>query len=342
MWNKETLLKHSADLRQFIDFRSSTLADGQRVIDAHNSSGLTFTLLPDRGMDITSAAYNGLPLTWLAAGSPKPADFAAPWLRLFNGGLLTTCGLTHAGASDTDPVTGEKRDLHGRYTRLRADAIEARTFFDADGILNAELVSSISENSLFGEQLRLKRLYVLSVGSPSVTICDTVENCGDMPTPFMILYHFNLGYPLVRAGARLLSPAHTIAPRDDAARAGLDRHMHYDAPTPGYAEQVFFHTIAPQGGRASVALVNETFGLRLDWTTQHSPYFTQWKNTRQGIYVSGIEPGNCLPEGQESARANGRLVLLQPGETHTFMNMMTVLPDAAAIAAVEAEFAGWG
>lgn len=341
MFTRNALQQHSTDLKQFIDFRAATLPNGQRVVEAFNSSGLNFTLLPDRGMDIYSAWFNGLPLTWIAQGTPIQADYAATWLRLFNGGLLTTCGLSHAGAADIDPDTGEKRDLHGRYTRLGAHDIASRTFFDADDRLTAELICTVSESSLFGEQLRLERIYRLVVGEPSVAIFDRVENRGDQPSPFMILYHFNLGYPLVRAGARLLSPAEHVAPRDAAAATGFDRWAEYDAPTAGYAEQVFFHTVQPKNGTASVALVNDEFGLRLDWDTTYSPYFTQWKNTRQGIYVSGIEPGNCLPEGQAAARANGRLVMLKPGEAHTFMNRLSVLPNRAAIDAVSAEFTGW-
>ncbi len=342
IFTRQALQQHSTDLRQFIDFRPATLPNGQRVIDAHNSSGLTFTLLPDRGMDIYSATWNGAPLTWLAQGSPIPADFAATWLRLFNGGLLTTCGLTHAGAADTDPDTGEKRDLHGRYTRLAAYDIAAHSWFDERDRLTAELSCAVSENSLFEEQLRLERTYTLTVGDPVLTWTDRVENRGDQPTPFMILYHINLGYPLVRAGARLLSPAHTVTARDAAAQAGFDRHAEYDAPSPRYAEQVFFHDITPRDGMASVALVNDSFGLRLDWATRYSPYFTQWKNTRQGIYVSGIEPGNCLPFGQAAERASGRLVMLEPGETHTLFNRLTVLPSPEAIAATAAEYAAWG
>ncbi|MBK8026895.1 MAG: aldose 1-epimerase family protein [Chloroflexi bacterium] len=340
MFSRSAIEAHSTDVRQFIGFRESTLASGQRVIDAYNSSGFTFTLLPDRGMDIHTAHWNGLPLTWMSQGSPIPADFSAAWLRLFNGGLLTTCGLLHAGAADVDPVTGEKRDLHGRYTRLGAYEIAARTFWEGERLVS-ELFCAVSENQMFGEQLRLERTYRMVVGEPSVTISDRVENRGDQPSPFMILYHFNVGYPLIRAGARLISPAGKVEPRDDAARPGFDRWPEYDGPIARYAEQVFFHTIAPKNGMASVALVNDDFGLRVDWDPTSSPYFTQWKNVRQGIYVSGLEPANCLPEGQAAARANGRLVTLQPGEVHTFKNVLTLLPNRETMAAVESELKAW-
>ena len=67
---RATLEQHSIDLRQFIDFRHATLSNGMRVIDAHNSSGLTLILLPDRGLDIWAASYNGRPLTWISQARP--------------------------------------------------------------------------------------------------------------------------------------------------------------------------------------------------------------------------------------------------------------------------------
>src|SRR5436190_5200314 len=120
---REAVERHSLDMRQFIDFRQSTLPNGMRIIEAYNSSGLTFTILPDRGMDIWTAHFNGVPLTWISQGSPHPADFGQTWLQQFNGGLLTTCGLTHVGPPEKDDVTGEARGIHGDYTRLRAQDI---------------------------------------------------------------------------------------------------------------------------------------------------------------------------------------------------------------------------
>lgn len=67
---RDEVERHSLDMRQFIDFRQATLPNGMRIIEAYNSSGLTFTLLPDRGMDIWMAHYKGVPLTWISQGSP--------------------------------------------------------------------------------------------------------------------------------------------------------------------------------------------------------------------------------------------------------------------------------
>jgi len=336
---REQIERHSLDMRQFIDFRQSWLANGMRLIEAYNGSGLSFTILPDRGLDIWTAHYNGVPLTWVAQGSPFAPDFGQPWLRQFNGGLLTTCGLTHAGPPETDPRTGEVRDLHGRYTRLRATGIAATGAWVNSGYL-MELSGTVAESALFGEQLRLDRTYRMALGEPSIEITDSVTNVGDMPAPLMVLYHVNLGYPLISQDTTFDSAYHGVYPRDAEARKGTHRWADYDAAIPGYAEQVYFHHVkADPNGQSAAALLQKSFGLLYTWDTSTLPYITQWKNVRQGIYVCGVEPGNCLPEGQNAARESGRLVMLEPGAEQRFSLKLTVLDGAEAVEAARGRIA---
>ncbi len=326
----EPLDRYSLDSRQFLDFRESRLPDGSRIIDAYNGSGLTFTLLPDRGLDIWSAHYNGIPLTWLSPGSPYPPDEGLSWLRSFNGGLLTTCGLMHVGPPETDAQTGEARDLHGRFTRLRAQDLH----ISRDGYDSIHLSCKLYEQRLHGEQLEVTRWYSLDLGQPTIRLADVVTNLGDEPLPLMVLYHINVGYPLVAPGARLWVPAEGTYARDEVARAGLNRWYAYEAAEPRYAEQVFFHHVKHgRDGLAETVLLNNDFGFSIGWNAVAMPYLTQWKNTRQGTYINGIEPGNCIPEGQNGARQSGRLDMLQPGQSRAFNCQMTVLPNAAAVQA---------
>jgi hypothetical protein len=164
----------------------------------------------------------------------------------------------------------------------------------------------------------LRRTIWQSLAEPDIGLSDHITNISDKPAPLMLLYHLNLGFPLIQEGSQLYVNAEKVYPRDAAAKAGYDTWARYDAPTVGYPEQVFFHHLKTNiHGFAQVLLVNEEgdFGLVLSWDTNNLPYFTQWKNTRQGIYVCGLEPGNCIPEGQNAARKNGRLVMLEPGES---------------------------
>lgn len=332
-WLDRSLInQHSLDMRQFIDFRESTLPNGMRIIDAYNSSGLTFTILPDRGMDIWTAHYNGMPLTWISPGSPHPPDYGASWQRQFNGGLLTTCGLTHVGPTEADSITGEQRDLHGKYTRLRMPTSNriARENWSHNKYLHW-FRSEGAQSTLFGEQLSVNRAYRMELGKPTIHIDTRVTNIGDQPTPFMLLYHCNVGYPLVREGTELLV-ASDVYPRDEDAQAGIETWQAYDGASVGYPEQVFFHHVKQDISQmAQAALLNQDIGLKFAWQADSLPYLTQWKNTRQGIYVCGIEPGNCIPEGQNAARDSGRLVMLQPNETQSFVLTIEVLDGAEAV-----------
>ncbi len=338
---REDLERHSVDMRQFIHFQRATLPSGMRIVEAHNSSGLTFTILLDRGLDIWTAHYKGIPLTWISQGSPYLPDFGQNFLQQFNGGLLTTCGLVHVGPPETDDQTGEQRDLHGRFNRLRAENVQILPVWLKDKVneqeyYTLELSGLIAESRLFGEQLRLERTYFMTLGKPQIDIFDKVTNVGDEPAPLMLLYHFNVGFPLVSEGAKLYTPHHAVYARNETARAGLHRWADYDAPTPGYVEQVFFHHVKTisSGGTAEAALLHDDFGLSVTWETLNLPYLTQWKNTRQGIYVSGIEPGNCIPEGQMAARRNGRLVMIEPGRENAqrFHCRLSILDGAEAVA----------
>jgi hypothetical protein len=332
LYSRDVIEQHSVDLRQFVGFRASTLPNGVRAIDAYNTSGLRYTLLVDRGLDIWTADFRGMPLTWVAQGSPMPPDFGMPWLQQFPGGLLTTCGLTHVGPPERDEVTGEFRDLHGLYTRMRASEPSIQAGWEGDDYV-LRLTATIAEGWLHGYQLRLTRTYELSMTAPEIRLHDRVTNLTDKPVPLMILYHFNLGYPMVRTGSRLEQTGTTM-PRDDDARQGLATWAEYHEAQPGYAEQVFFHHVRARDGETEAALfTGDALALGFRYNADALPYLTQWKNLRQGMYVHGIEPGNCIPEGRSAAEKSGRLHMLAAGETCDLQPItLTVYSQAAEIA----------
>ncbi len=338
-WTAEDLMRHSVNMRQFIDFRQAVLPNGQRIIEAYNSSGLTFTILPDRGLDLWTAHYNGLPLTWISQGAPHPPDFGQTWLQQANGGLLTTCGLTHVGAPETDDETGEQRDFHGRFNRMRAEQVSIGDVDTSGGEISLSLYGRVPQSGLYAEQLVLERTLTIVLGKPGLYLEDYVTNLGDEPAPFMILYHFNFGFPLVAEGTHLQTPYEHVYPMDEAARAQLDSWATYAGPVPQYEAIVYLHHLRAMNDKTEVLLHRDDFGLALRWPTDQLPYLTQWKNTRQGIYVNGVEPGNCVPEGRNRARRSGRLVMLAPGESRQFQIQVDVLHSAHAIEASQQQIA---
>ena len=105
--------------------RHYVLSDGWgrnlRGIDVNSGSGLQYTIMPDRGMDISLASFKGTNLVYITCNGETHPSFFEPenlgWLRTFAGGLVTTCGLTYLGSPVTDE--GEQLGLHGRFRRFR-------------------------------------------------------------------------------------------------------------------------------------------------------------------------------------------------------------------------------
>ncbi|HEB11313.1 MAG TPA: DUF4432 family protein [Spirochaetales bacterium] len=109
-WSKKELLSYVGDSHQLAGAQISTLNDGKaegvKVININTGSGLNFSVLPGRGMDISHAFFKGKSLSFLSGtGITSPAYYEESgfkWLRSFFGGLLTTCGVSYSGAPSVD------------------------------------------------------------------------------------------------------------------------------------------------------------------------------------------------------------------------------------------------
>ncbi|MGD0611018.1 MAG: aldose 1-epimerase family protein [Anaerolineales bacterium] len=326
-WTRSELLNQVGDLSQVAGIKLGEWSDGNerglRVADARTGSGLGFTVLLDRGMDIGPATYKGLPLAWVSpTGFSHPMYFdpqGLQWLRTFGAGLLTGCGLTSVGAPGEDD--GESLGQHGRLSHLPAWHVSIHETWDGDDC-SFQVEGEMRQVRVFGENLRLKRRITTGLGSNCITVQDVVENLGTAASPLMLLYHINLGFPLLDETSELLTEPHPVEPRDAAAETGLQEWMHFQKPTPGYAEQVFYHDLpADKNGWASVQLINRSrkLGLCVRFQKATLPNFVQWKMMGQGTYVLGLEPANCRVGGRSQERARGTLQILQPGEVRKFL-----------------------
>jgi hypothetical protein len=322
---RNELLQYIGNQSQVGGSRHYVLSDGWgrglRGIDVNSGSGLLYTILPDRGMDISLASYRGINLAYLTCNGETNPAFYEPeglgWLRTFNGGLLTTCGLTWLGAPVVDG--DEPLGLHGRYSTL-----PARQVADLSGWVGDEyhviIRGIVEEGHLFGNKLRLERQIHTVQGHNSIHITDTITNFGFTPSPYTILYHINLGYPLLSEDANLqIDPVHT-QPRTDVAAAGLKDFKKLQKPKSGYQEQVFIHTMpGDEDGETSVSLQNKKQGLALsvNFNINQLPYLIQWKMMGAGEYVLGLEPSNVPLKNRKELKEGNTLPYLQPGESTT-------------------------
>lgn len=321
--DKYKLQKYVGQMRQVagvreIEFREGR-ASGVKAVEVSTGSGFSFTVLPDRGMDIADATYCGKPLAWMSKnGITAPQYFengGIGFLRSFSGGLITTCGLTQAGdpGVDGDEVLG----IHGRISHIPAENYEVREYWD-DCDYRIEISGRVRESCLYKENLVLKREIRCSMGESRVTVADSVENQGFCESPFMLLYHINLGYPIVSEDSRLYSSAHQVTPWNEDAMKGDGLYDKFETPAKDYQWQAFLHHMPEEEERVYAAVVNEelSLGVYVSYRQDQLPCFNEWKMMGQQDYVVGLEPGINIPEGRLSARDNGTLRTLKPGETY--------------------------
>ena len=300
---------------------------GMRVLEINNGSGLAFTVYPDRGMDIGQTYYKGTPLAWVSrSGEVSPQFYDAQgfeWLRSWGGGLLTGCGLANVGGPNA--AQGDSHGLHGRLSHIPAEEVNTAAEWSEDGVYTLSVRGRVRHSKVFGENLVLTRQITTVFGETSITVRDTVENQGFTAAPFMLLYHLNLGWPLVDKGTTLEAPKHEVTPQNERAAAGLSKWPEVTEPLPNFAEQVFYHSLPKnRQGLASMRLVNQNLGIafRVTYRVAELPYLIQWKMMGEGEYVVGLEPANCYPEGQEQVAKRGLLRTLAAGEkVETFLNL---------------------
>jgi hypothetical protein len=335
-WSRSELLKRVGNMDQLAGIRALEAVDGTargcRMLEVWNGSGLRFLVNAERALDISSCEYRGIPLAWRSpVGDVHPAYYEPQetgWLRSFAGGLLTTCGLDSFGPPSQDG--GQVFGLHGRIGNIPASQVNTRTYWEKDDY-QLEISTEVRQARLFGENLVLRRRITTSLGSDRIKIEDIVSNQGYEPASHMLLYHFNLGFPLVGENARLNIHAEETRPRDAVAVSGLPAWNQFQAPTPGYQEQVFIHRPkVDEKGLAVVELSNPSIGISLRWrySAASLPYLMEWKMMGEGAYVVGVEPANCDGiGGRAAARELGKLPMLEPGENRAYCIEVEIAED---------------
>jgi hypothetical protein len=303
---------------------------GIKAARVRSGGGLDFTVMYSRGMDISAATYNGMPFAWVSStGWGHPHAFVPEgrgWLQTFHGGLLTGCGLANAGAANVDG--DESLGIHGKLSHIPAAETGAWTDWEDEDEATVYVEGTMREATVFGDNLRLRRVISTPIGKSSLTITDTVHNAGFKTSPLMLLYHLNFGWPLLSEDTVLRLPDGTeTSPRDAVAASGIADARNFMAPISGYAEQCFYHEM-PQGD-VTAELYNQRlrFGVKISWNTRELPHFTQWKMTGEGEYVCGIEPGTCKVLGRAAEREAGRLMTIEPGEYRRHRVTITAFTD---------------
>ena len=317
----QKLREYLGDTAQVFDVKQYRLmggkAEGVRAIDIHNGAGMELTILPDRGMDFYRLRYKGTTLNFLTpTGIAAPSYFAEEaggMGQMFFGGMMLTCGLRNIGLPCRE--NGAYYGPHGNITSVPAEHVNIH-YFEENGA-PAVSISALMRDNGYGARLLLKRTVTIRYGINEVDLQDQVENDGFEPSPFMVLYHFNIGYPLLSECATLLLPTQKVTPRTQHAADHAAQYLEITSPAAGYEEMCYYHDLkADENGWASAGIYNEKehLGLKILYDKQNLDHFVQWKMLAKGTYVMGLEPCNATINGMTDARENGTLKTILPGE----------------------------
>ena len=301
MADRAHLCRVAPRLRALAETRVVRVEDGPgaggRLLQVR-AGRLSLDLALDRGGDIVRLSWAGHEFGWHSVvGEPAPwpdqdAEGGIGTMRGFDG-FLVTCGLDHHGVpvqTDASEALYPLRDrfhhpLHGRMVAQSAEVLRRETDWDAGAV--AVRLRAV-QASVFGEALELTRDLTIGVEEPTVALHDRVTNIGFRPVRHGILYHCNLGHPILGPGARLTGEGWFLRDRLEGGAHPADDHVEEvdagDAPEAG------------PDGLAHIGLANPEAGLALDlgFDPDALPAAALWRAFQSGTFALGLEPQTRL------------------------------------------------
>ena len=270
-----------SNFSQLASIRRYTVTEGREkgldVIDCDNGK-IRFLLNVTKACDMMQLYHGGQNMSFLSknAFTKREVNF----LNRFEGGMVYTCGLDSVGGRDG-------YELHGTFHNIPAEIV--RTECDENGIV---IEANIHDTAIFGKNLVLKRRITSAIGSDVVSFEDTLVNESFRDEEYCLLYHVNVGYPMLDDGARVVADVVKCDSRTPWAKENEDTKYDISEPVPNEEETCYFLKL----GTPEVALFNEKIGKKftVSYSKDTLPCFVEWKSMASGDYALGLEP--CTTE----------------------------------------------
>ena len=271
-----------SNFQQAASLRRYTLTSGREhgleVIDCDNGT-IRFLLNVGKALDMMQLYHKGQNISFISKNGFSARE--APFLNRFEGGMIYTCGL--------DNIGGERNGLpvHGSYHNTAAEIV--LTQCDEQGIV---VEAVIRNTALFGSNLVMRRRITSAIGSDSVQIEDELTNLGYKDERYCLLYHTNIGYPMLDEGVSVHLDAKECRPRTEWSARNMDTRLLMEQPVDANEETCYFMTL----NKPEVRVVNPKLGktLSLTYSQDTLPCFVEWKSMASGDYALGLEP--CTTE----------------------------------------------
>ena len=291
--------------KQVASLRRYTVTEGREkgldILDC-DTGKIRFLLNVNKACDIMQLFHKGQNMSFLSKNAFTSREL--PFLSRFEGGMLYTCGL--------DSIGGRAGyELHGSVHNIPAEIVCAAC--DENGIFVEAL---IRDTALFGKNLVLRRCIRADVGGETVMLTDTLKNESFREEEYCLLYHINVGYPMLDEGACLVADVEACHARTawSAQHAASIREM--TLPVPNQEEMCYFLRLKTP----KASLVNEAIGktLTVSYSKDTLPYVVEWKSMTSGDYALGLEPSTTELDDRFTYNT------LKPDETVEFSVNITV------------------
>ena len=324
---------------------SSGASAGVQLIEIDNGR-MRLSVVASRGMGIHSATMAGERLGWNSPVRgpihPNHVPLMEPsgvgWLEGFDE-LMVRCGLESSGSAVHDSQGRLVFPLHGKIANRLAHSL--RVAVDkAAGTITVHGV--VDEIRFHYQKLRLITSLTTRFHGTEFGWRDKVVNLGSAPAVMQMLYHINLGEPLLAPGATLVAPIREVCPHDHYPDdpALRDYRVYPEAGATASQQSFFFDLLADEQGATQVLLKHpaQAKGVAIRFNKRELPCFTQWRNNVPGVdgYVTGLEPGTNFPNPRPFEQQHDRIVALEPGGHWSAEAAMDWLTDSDSVAKAEA------
>ena len=260
-----------ASLRRY--YLAGGAQDGLEVIDCDNGK-LRFLINVTKACDIMQVYHEGQNVSFISKNGFTKREIS--FLNRFEGGMLYTCGLDSAGRR-------EGYEMHGTFHNTPAEILRAEC--NEGGIVIEALIRN---SALFGQNLLMKRKISTAIGSEHLILEDTLCNEGYADADYGLLYHVNVGYPMLDEGAHILTDATEYFACDPFATENADTRFKISEAIPNQPECCYYLTMHEPKATLENPRLGKAFTLSYSGDTL--PCFLEWKSMASGDYALGLEP----------------------------------------------------
>ena len=246
---------------------------GLDIIDCDNGK-LRFLINVSKACDIMQLFHEGQNISFISKNGFSKRE--TPFINRFEGGMVYTCGLDSIGGRDG-------YELHGSLHNIPAEIIRAE-LTDDEIVVEAE----VKDSALFGKNLVLKRKISSKIGSESLLIEDKLINRGFCDEDYCVLYHVNIGYPMLDDDGQIFTDVKQSKPRTCWAEKNDSDKYITSNPIVGQEETCYFLKL----NKPEISYFNKKLNKKftLTYSQETLPNFVLWKSMACGDYALGIEP----------------------------------------------------